>query len=138
MATAVEVAGLEKHYGNVPAVDGISFSVGEGEVFGLLGHNGAGKTTTIRVLTGRARPTKGTATVAGYDVVSERAGIKPLINAVFEDQNLYVIALALTWIIASSSESLLDASGWLLLALLVALLLVNLVLTARRAKRRSA
>ncbi len=89
MATAVEVVGLEKHYGDVRAVDGISFSVGEGEVFGLLGHNGAGKTTTIRVLTGRARPTKGTATVAGYDVVSERPSIKPLINAVYEDQNLY-------------------------------------------------
>ena len=89
MATAVEVVGLEKHYGDVRAVDGISFSVGEGEVFGLLGHNGAGKTTTIRVLTGRARPTKGTATVAGYDVASQRESIKPLINAVFEDQNLY-------------------------------------------------
>lgn len=89
MANAVEVNGLEKHYGDVRAVDGISFSVAEGEVFGLLGHNGAGKTTTIRMLTGRARPTKGTATVAGYDVVNERPQIKPVINAVFEDQNLY-------------------------------------------------
>ena len=89
MANAVEVHGLEKHYGDVRAVDGISFSVAEGEVFGFLGHNGAGKTTTIRMLTGRARPTKGTATVAGYDVVDQRRQIKPLINAVFEDQNLY-------------------------------------------------
>lgn len=64
-----------------------------------------------------------------------------VIGLVVEDGQLaigIVIALALTWIIASSSESLLDASGWLLLALLVALLLVNLVLTTRRAKRRSA
>ncbi|MDQ2952465.1 MAG: ABC transporter ATP-binding protein [Chloroflexota bacterium] len=89
MVNAVEVNDLEKHYGGVRAVDGISFSVAEGEVFGLLGHNGAGKTTTIRMLTGRARPTKGTATVAGYDVVNERPQIKPVINAVFEDQNLY-------------------------------------------------
>ena len=89
MASAVEVTGLEKHYGDVRAVDGISFSVGEGEVFGLLGHNGAGKTTTIRMLTGRARPTRGTATVAGYDIVNQRESIEPLINAVFEDQNLY-------------------------------------------------
>ena len=89
MVTAVEVKDLEKHYGDVRAVDGISFSVAEGEVFGLLGHNGAGKTTTIRMLTGRARPTAGTATIAGYDVVHQRDEIKPLINAVFEDPNLY-------------------------------------------------
>ncbi len=86
---AVEVSGLEKRYGAVRAVDGISFSVAEGEVFGLLGHNGAGKTTTIRMLTGRARPTGGTATVAGHDVVDRRDLIKPIINAVFEDPNLY-------------------------------------------------
>jgi ABC-2 type transport system ATP-binding protein len=89
MAVAVEVTGLEKRYGDVHAVDGITFSVAEGEVFGLLGHNGAGKTTTIRMLTGRARPTAGTATIAGHDVVRERDAIKPLINAVFEDPNLY-------------------------------------------------
>jgi len=85
----VDVLGLEKHYGDVHAVDGITFSVAEGEIFGLLGHNGAGKTTTIRMLTGRARPTAGTATVAGYDVVHQRDRIKPVINAVFEDPNLY-------------------------------------------------
>ena len=89
MAVAVEVTGLEKHYGEVHAVDGITFSVAEGEVFGLLGHNGAGKTTTIRMLTGRARPTAGTATIAGHDIVHDRDRIKPLINAVFEDPNLY-------------------------------------------------
>jgi len=89
MAVAVEVAGLEKRYGDVHAVDGITFSVAEGEVFGLLGHNGAGKTTTIRMLTGRARPTSGHATILGHDVASDRDRIKPLINAVFEDPNLY-------------------------------------------------
>jgi len=89
VTTAVEVKDLEKHYGDVRAVDGISFSVAEGEVFGLLGHNGAGKTTTIRMLTGRARPTAGTATIAGHDVVHQRDAIKPIINAVFEDPNLY-------------------------------------------------
>jgi ABC-2 type transport system ATP-binding protein len=85
----VEVVDLRKHYGAVRAVDGVSFAVGAGEVFGLLGHNGAGKTTTIRLLTGRARPTAGRAAVAGFDVVAERDRIKPLINLVFEDQNLY-------------------------------------------------
>lgn len=85
----VHVDRLEKHYGAVRAVDGISFSIDAGEIFGLLGHNGAGKTTTIRMLTGRTKPTAGRATVAGYDVVTEREQIKPLINLVFEDQNLY-------------------------------------------------
>jgi len=89
MTAAVEVHDLQKRYGAVRAVDGITFSVAEGEVFGLLGHNGAGKTTTIRMLTGRARPTGGRALVAGLDAVTDRDRVKPLINAVFEDPNLY-------------------------------------------------
>jgi ABC-2 type transport system ATP-binding protein len=86
----IEVEHLAKHYGEVHAVDGISFTAREGEILGFLGHNGAGKTTTIRVLTGRARPTSGSARVCGYDVVHEREHMKPLINLVFEDQNLYM------------------------------------------------
>jgi ABC-2 type transport system ATP-binding protein len=89
MANTVEVRDLRKHYGQVRAVDGISFAVAAGEIFGLLGHNGAGKTTTIRVLTGRARPTEGDASVLGHDVVRAREAIRPFINLVFEDQNLY-------------------------------------------------
>jgi ABC-2 type transport system ATP-binding protein len=85
----IVVDALEKHYGATRAVDGISFCVASGEVFGLLGHNGAGKTTTIRMLTGRARPTAGHATIAGHDIVDDLTAIKPLINLVFEDQNLY-------------------------------------------------
>jgi ABC-2 type transport system ATP-binding protein len=88
-AAMVDVRDLGKHYGAVRAVDGITFAVDSGEIFGLLGHNGAGKTTTIRMLTGRTRPTHGAARVAGFDVVSERDRIKPLINLVFEEQNLY-------------------------------------------------
>jgi ABC-2 type transport system ATP-binding protein len=85
----VEVDNLQKHYGVVRAVDGISFTVEPDEIFGLLGHNGAGKTTTIRMLTGRTKPTGGSARIAGFDIVTERDQIKPLINLVFEEQNLY-------------------------------------------------
>lgn len=85
----IEVDQLARFYGDVRAVDDISFSVMEGEIFGLLGHNGAGKTTTLRMLTGRTRPTAGGARIAGYDVLSDLDHVKPLINLVFEDQNLY-------------------------------------------------
>jgi ABC-2 type transport system ATP-binding protein len=85
----IEVEHLVKQYGDVHAVNDISFTVAEGEIFGLLGHNGAGKTTTIRMLTGRTLPTSGSARIAGYDVVSQLDLIKPLINLVFEEPNLY-------------------------------------------------
>ena len=85
----IEVDGISKRYGDVRAVDDVSFAVAEGEILGFLGHNGAGKTTTIRMLTGRARPTSGRALIAGPDVVHERERVKPLINLVFEEQNLY-------------------------------------------------
>ena len=85
----IQVRDLVKTYGDVHAVNGISFDVMPGEVFGFLGHNGAGKTTTIRMLTGRTRPTGGSATIAGHDIVRDRDAIKPIINLVFEDPNLY-------------------------------------------------
>ncbi len=86
---AISVRELRKYYGEVRAVDGITFEVEKGEIFGLLGHNGAGKTTTIRMLTGRTRPTSGDAYVLGLNVVADLDRIKPQINLVFEDQNLY-------------------------------------------------
>lgn len=86
---AIEVQNLTKDYKSLRAVDGITFSVQTGEVFGFLGPNGAGKTTTIRILTGQLRPTSGKAWVMGYDVVEEREMLKPQIGVVFEYQNLY-------------------------------------------------
>lgn len=66
-ADVIKLSGLTKHYGDVVGVDGLSFDVHEGEVFGLLGPNGAGKTTTIRLLLDFIRPTSGTARVFGFD-----------------------------------------------------------------------
>jgi ABC-2 type transport system ATP-binding protein len=86
---AITVHNLSRRYDGIPAVDGLSFAVATGEVFGFLGPNGAGKTTTIRMLTGQLAPTSGTATVAGCDVVRDRDDLKPQIGVVFEYQNLY-------------------------------------------------
>ena len=85
----ISVENLVKTYGQIKALDGITFAVRRGEVFSLLGHNGAGKTTTIRVLTCRVRPTSGHASVAGFDCSTHQDRIKPLINLVSQDQNLY-------------------------------------------------
>ena len=89
MAVAIEVHDLRKNFGPIEAVKGVSFEVETGEVFGFLGHNGAGKTTAIRMLTGQLTPGGGSARVAGFDIVRERAHIKSIIGVVFEDQNLY-------------------------------------------------
>jgi ABC-2 type transport system ATP-binding protein len=88
--TIVDVSGLAKQYTKSPvkAVDGISFSVARGEVFGLLGPNGAGKTTTIGVLTTRVLPTGGRAVIAGIDVVQDPVGVKPRIAVVPQRNNL--------------------------------------------------
>ncbi|MCS7222889.1 MAG: ATP-binding cassette domain-containing protein, partial [Anaerolineae bacterium] len=79
---AVECESLRKVFGTVVAVDGVSFEVEEGEVFGLLGPNGAGKTTTINVLTTLIRPTSGTARVMGYDVLTQQRKVRESIGLV--------------------------------------------------------
>ena len=86
---AIEVNELHRYYNGVKAVQGITFDVNYGEIFGFLGPNGAGKSTTIKVLTGQLRPTSGSAEVVGCDVVEERQELKPQIGVVFEYQNLY-------------------------------------------------
>jgi ABC-2 type transport system ATP-binding protein len=89
LSWAIQASGLRKHYGGLVAVDGIDLSVREGEVFGFLGPNGAGKTTTIRMLTGLARPTAGSASVLGYDVRSQVVKAKKAFGVVPENSNLY-------------------------------------------------
>ena len=85
---AIDVAGLTKSYGEIEAVRGIDFSVPVGETFGFLGPNGAGKSTTIKILCTLARPTAGSATVAGHDVTRERDAVRRNIGLVFQDTTL--------------------------------------------------
>ena len=85
---AVAVAGLAKRYGEVQAVRGIAFEVRAGETFGFLGPNGAGKSTTINMLCTLARPTSGSARVAGHDVVRERDQVRRNIGLVFQETTL--------------------------------------------------
>ena len=87
---AVEVADLVKRYpkAGTNAVDGLSFEVTEGEVFGLLGPNGAGKTTTVGVLTTRVVPTSGVARVAGLDVLTDAVTVCAKLAVVPQRQNL--------------------------------------------------
>jgi ABC-2 type transport system ATP-binding protein len=79
---AIVVDGLEKHYKEVKALDGVSFRVRAGEVFGLLGPNGAGKSTTVKVLTTLTTPDAGRAEVAGHDVVREPNAVRRSIGYV--------------------------------------------------------
>jgi len=84
----IEVEGLVRRFGDLTAVDGISFAVKEGEIFGFVGPNGAGKTTTINMLCTLLRPTSGRATVNGYDVVKQQAAVRRSIGLVFQEPSL--------------------------------------------------
>ena len=92
--TALRVEDIRYAYGDTPAVDGLSFSVAPGEVFGFLGPNGAGKSTTIKMLTGQLDPQGGAIQVLGHDMPAERAQIQARIGVCFEEKNLYVAMTA--------------------------------------------
>ncbi|MDQ3937373.1 MAG: ABC transporter ATP-binding protein [Chloroflexota bacterium] len=85
----ISVHGLNKRYGSVQAVDGISFEVRRGEIFGLLGPNGAGKTTTIEILEGLRTPDGGQATVLGIDVARRPSALKERIGVQLQTAALY-------------------------------------------------
>src|SRR5438067_10241985 len=85
---AIIVRDLVKRFEQVVAVRGVDFDVASGEVFGFLGPNGAGKTTTINMLCTLVKPTAGSATVAGHDVVRERDDVRRNIGLVFQDPTL--------------------------------------------------
>src|SRR6188508_2021765 len=80
--SAIEVVDIRKRFGDFTAVDGVSFAVQPGEVFGLLGPNGAGKSTLIRMLTTLLPPTSGSAHVAGFDVAKQADGVRRSIGVI--------------------------------------------------------
>ncbi len=85
----IVIENLTKAFGDFIAVDNITFDIKNGEVFGLLGPNGAGKSTTIRMLSTLTRPTKGTATIGGYDIVEQDNEVRKLIGIVSEKMIMY-------------------------------------------------
>ena len=124
MTLAIETAGLVKHFGKTRAVEGVDLRIKTGAVYGLLGPNGAGKTTTIRVLTTLLRPTSGSASVLGMDVVREAKAVRAKVGltgqfaSVDEDlsghENLVLVGrlLGLPWGTARERASeLLEAFG---------------------------
>jgi ABC-2 type transport system ATP-binding protein len=85
----IEAIGLSKRYGDVVAVDDVSFEVAKGEVVGFLGPNGAGKTTTMRMLTGFIPPTDGTAVIAGHDIFDDPIAARRAVGYLPETPPLY-------------------------------------------------
>ena len=86
MAVVLEAKNLTKRYGDVIAVDNVSLAVEKGALFGLLGPNGSGKTTMIKMLTGQTRPTGGSATVLGLDVVQDPIGVRERVGIIPEQE----------------------------------------------------
>jgi ABC-2 type transport system ATP-binding protein len=80
---------LSKRFGNFTAVDGISFEVSKGEIFGFLGANGAGKTTALRMLCGLSKPTSGQGFVAGFDIARQAEKVKKNIGYMSQKFSLY-------------------------------------------------
>ena len=119
MEPAVQVENLVKRFGSFTAVDGVTFSVEPGEVFGILGPNGAGKTTTLEIIESLQKPTEGRVSVLGLDVQSDAAKVKTRIgvqlqaSAYYDYLNLKEILALLGSFYPSkvSPESLLDQVG---------------------------
>lgn len=86
--TIISAKSVSKHFGDIVAVDDISFDVKKGEIFAFLGPNGAGKSTTIKMLTTMLRPTGGELRLAGHDVTKERDSARKAFGIVFQDPSL--------------------------------------------------
>ncbi|MEM1061520.1 MAG: ATP-binding cassette domain-containing protein, partial [Planctomycetota bacterium] len=88
MSTAISVRNVTHDYGDRRALDGVSFEVGEGEIFGLLGPNGGGKSTLFRVLATLLPVHGGSAEVCGRDVASAPAGVRSVLGVTFQSPSL--------------------------------------------------
>nr|WP_319375608.1 ATP-binding cassette domain-containing protein [uncultured Methanoregula sp.] len=88
MTIAIHIENLTRRFGDLVAVDNISFDIDHGEIFGLLGPNGAGKTTTLSMLSTMLEPSSGTATINGIDITKDEDGVRRSIGIVFQDQSL--------------------------------------------------
>lgn len=86
---AIETVGLVKRFGSLAAVDGLSFEVEAGEIFGLLGPNGSGKTTTIRMLSCLIAPTEGQASVGGHDIRRDPLRVRETVGVLTENPSVY-------------------------------------------------
>lgn len=85
----IEVSHLSKKYGTRPAIEDLSFTVGDGQIFGLLGPNGAGKSTIMNILTGYLAPTSGEVKVAGFSLPEEAQQAKACVGYLPEQPPLY-------------------------------------------------
>ena len=84
----IQLSDLKKYFKDVKAVDGVSLSINQGEIFGLLGPNGAGKTTILNILCTLLKPTSGDATICDYDIKKEKDAVRRSIGIVFQDPSL--------------------------------------------------
>jgi ABC-2 type transport system ATP-binding protein len=89
MESIIEVKNVTKKYGAFTAIDNLSLTVKKGDIFGFLGHNGAGKTTTTNILTTLLEPTNGSATIAGFDIITQSIDVRRNIGYVPENVQLY-------------------------------------------------
>ncbi len=89
MGFAVEAKSLVKQFGNIRALDGVSFNIKQGEIFGLIGPNGAGKTTTLRTISTLILPTSGSVEIFGLDAVSQAAEVRKIISYLPEEAGAY-------------------------------------------------
>src|SRR6516165_4815488 len=88
-AKAIEIKQLRKVFGKFVAVDALSFTVEQGEIFGLLGPNGSGKTTTVNMISGLSAPTSGTALIFGHDITRDPAAVHRILGTIPQETALY-------------------------------------------------
>ena len=89
MSIAVNAVGLSKKFGNIQALNDVTFNIKQGEVYGLIGPNGAGKTTTLRIISTLILPSTGSATIFGYDVVKQPDQVRQILSYLPEEAGAY-------------------------------------------------